>query len=122
MRIAIAVEDVAQVHPKVSGHFGRCSGFYIYEFDYNGHISTKEFYVNPFQGTHNGNCQIPDYLQRLKVDNVIAGGMGRKAINSFNNYNIEVVTAPSLLVEEALHNYLDGELKGYEECREHANH
>jgi predicted Fe-Mo cluster-binding NifX family protein len=47
--------------------------------------------------------------------------MGRKAINKFMDYGIEVITAAGLNCTQALNRFIAGELHGYSPC-EHEHH
>ena len=118
MRIAIGVENVGAAKPLVAQHFGNCCGFYIYEMDSSYNIETKEFYVNPFQGSFNGNSPIPKFLNGLSVNVLIAGGMGRSELENINKSGIIVYSAPGLFIEEAMHRYLNRQLKQYPEYTE----
>ena len=81
MKIAVASEE-----KNVSGHFGFCEGFTIY--DVNGAKELKkEFVKNP--GHKPG--YLPVFLKELNVNLIIAGGMGETAQDLFNENGIEVV-------------------------------
>ena len=113
--IAIAIEPTPAGVPKVSEHFGRCTSFFIYRLDDDNKIIKQEDQPNQL-GAHSGACQLPPYVKQFNIDVIIAGGMGVKAITQFNNFGIEVVTAPGLVPAEALGLYLDGKIKGYDTC------
>jgi predicted Fe-Mo cluster-binding NifX family protein len=118
-KIAITVEDGPQGEMLVANHFGRCSRFVVYEVDENKKVVKEESYQNPLVGQHGGACELPAYVKQMGADVVIAGGMGRKAINNFSNFNIEVVTVPGATVVDAVYGYLSGQLKGFEPCAGH---
>jgi predicted Fe-Mo cluster-binding NifX family protein len=118
-RLAIAIEESADSKEKVAEHFGRCSKFLVYEMDENKDIVKTEQYFNPLNGHHTGNCQLPGYIQQFNVNTIIAGGMGRKAVENFHGFNIDVITAPGLELNEAISLFKDGKLAGYQECAGH---
>ncbi|MFC2139043.1 NifB/NifX family molybdenum-iron cluster-binding protein [Bacteroidota bacterium] len=117
--IAVAVESVPNGETRVSEHFGRCTSFYIYALDNDNKIIKQEDHPNQIGGQHSSACQLPPYVKELNADVVIAGGMGMKAISQFNNFGIEVVTAPGLVPQEALELYLSGKIAGYDPCKHH---
>jgi len=81
MKIAVASEGNL-----VSGHFGHCEGFTMYDVD-NIEVKNKEFVPNP--GHKPG--YLPVFLKEQKADIIIAGGMGGTAQDLFRENGIEVV-------------------------------
>ncbi len=118
-RIAITVMDSSEGDIQVSDHFGRCSRFMVYDVDEQKKVVKEESYLNPLLGQHGGACELPFYVKELGANVIIAGGMGRRAITNFNNFDIEVVTAPGAKVVDAIYGYLQGEFQGYEPCAGH---
>ncbi|MFH0735053.1 MAG: NifB/NifX family molybdenum-iron cluster-binding protein [bacterium] len=121
MILAIAVEETNIETIKVAEHFGRCVGFKIYEINDQKEIIKESFSGNPLDGTSGGTCQLPHFVNQLHANVIIAGGMGPKAIQLFESYNIEVITAPGLLVSNVLSLFLQGDISGYQECSNHAH-
>lgn len=110
MKIAVASEG-----KYVSGHFGHCEGFTIYEAK-EGKIMGKNFTQNP--GHRPG--YLPVFLKELDVNAIIAGGMGETAQQLFNENEIEVVVGADGLCDDAAQKYVDGKLKSTGSiCREH---
>jgi len=76
--------------PMASGslcaHFGHCEKFAIVETEGNKIISKKE--ITP--PSHEPGL-LPKWLSDMGVTNIIAGGMGSRAIDLFNEQNIKVV-------------------------------
>jgi len=118
-RIAITVEETLDGMGRVADHFGRCSKFKVYEVNDQKKIVNEEIYQNPLQGSHGGTCELPHYLNKIGANVVIAGGMGRKAIALFEQYGINIITAPGMNIDEALYGYLNEEISGYQECAGH---
>jgi len=55
---------------------------------------------------------IPRFLNEQKVNKIIAGGMGQRAIQFFNDYSIEVIIgAPAKEPEVLIEEYLKGTLQ-----------
>jgi len=115
-RTAVAVETDGNKE-LIAGHFGGSAKFSVYETDENNNIIKKEEYLNPLAGQHGGMCQLPAFIKQFNVNAILAGGMGQKAADNFEKFNISVITAPGKLPEEALMGYLKGELTGYEPCK-----
>jgi len=100
MKIAVACEGNT-----VTGHFGHCEGFNIFTVE-NNEITKKEFVANP--GHRKG--FLPNFLNELGVNVIIAGGMGQGATDIFKENNIETITGATGAVDKAIESYLNGEL------------
>ena len=91
---------------KLTAHFGHCQEFALIEVE-GDEILNKETLVPP---PHEPGV-LPNWLQGLGADVVIAGGMGQKAIGLFSEKGIKVITgAPELEPEALVTNYLDNTL------------
>lgn len=82
MKIAISTDS-----GRVSSHFGRCPEFTLAEID-DGEVKNKKKIENP--GHKPG--YIPKFLNEKEIDRLITGGIGRKAISMFNEFDVEVIT------------------------------
>ncbi len=120
-RLAVAVEDISSSNQIVAEHFGRCTGFRVFNIDEENNVIDEEYYENPLNNHHGGTCQLPGIVKQFNADIVIAGGMGMKAIQLFHSFNIEVITAPGKKVAIAVPEYLSGKLSGFEECDNHSH-
>lgn len=110
MKIAIASEGSF-----VSGHFGHCEGFTMYDVD-NGEVRNKVVLANP--GHKPG--YLPVFLKEQNADVIIAGGMGETAQDLFNEKGIEVVVGAQGNVDDAVRLYITGGLKSTGSiCTEH---
>lgn len=113
MKIAVATEQ-----EMVAQHFGHCEGFSIFTVE-GGQVTGKSFVQNP--GHKPG--FLPNYLNDMGVNVIIAGGMGAGAIEIFNEKGIKIVTGASGAVEDIVERYMKGSLKSTESvCREHQHH
>jgi predicted Fe-Mo cluster-binding NifX family protein len=109
MKIAIATDN-----NYVSAHFGRCPSYTIAEI-YNNAIKTKETIDNP--GHEPG--RIPEFLNSIGVNVIIAGGMGPRAVGFFQDFNIKVIVGISGNVDDVIQSYLSGNLvSGETTCTE----
>lgn len=91
----------------VSEHFGRCPEFTIIEFE-AGELKKKETIANP--GHHPG--YLPEFLKKMGVGYIVAGGMGMRAQNLFNAAGIEIIVGISGSIDEVVRKILDGSLAG----------
>lgn len=101
MKIAVASDG-----KYVSGHFGHCEGFTLYEVK-EGKASDKKFVQNP--GHKPG--FLPVFLKDLGTDVIIAGGMGAMAQQLFNENGIEVVVGAQGDCDNIMQQYIRGELE-----------
>lgn len=101
MKIAVA-SDKGQV----TGHFGHCETFEIFETQ-AGKIVKEESIANP--GHKPG--FLPNFLNEQGVNTIISGGMGGAAVNIFNEHNIEVIIGANGDAKKATESYLSGDLK-----------
>jgi predicted Fe-Mo cluster-binding NifX family protein len=98
MKFAIPLAD-----GKLTTHFGHCQEFAIIEVEGN-EITKKEKLVPP---PHEPGV-LPSWLHRLGVNVIIAGGMGGRALDLFEQNGVEVVPgAPAWGPEELVRSYLD---------------
>jgi predicted Fe-Mo cluster-binding NifX family protein len=110
MKIAIAAEQ-----GQVSGHFGHCEGFIIYEAD-GTDIKNKTYIENP--GHQPG--FLPVFLKEQGTDVIIAGGMGQRAQSLFTEQGIDVIVGAVGDSDKAAESFLNGTLKSTESvCHEH---
>jgi predicted Fe-Mo cluster-binding NifX family protein len=113
MRIAIACDE-----GKVTGHFGHCATFEIFETDEEGIVSSASV-ANP--GHKPG--FLPNYLKDQGVGVIIADGMGQHAIALFEANGIEVFLGASGTPEEIVGRYLAGTLESLGSgCTDHEHH
>ena len=110
MKIAVACMGA-----QVSGHFGHCENFTIFDTD-NNQILHETIIPNP--GHKPG--FLPNFLGDQGVEVIIAGGMGGGAVEIFNQRGIEVIVGVQGPAREAVETYLKGELHSTGSiCHEH---
>lgn len=113
MKIAVASEAT-----NVTGHFGHCDHFQIFDTE-NGKITGEEAIPNP--GHRPG--FLPNFLADRGVNVIISGSMGGGASEIFKQRNIEIVIGASGSAKDAVERYLSGELKSTGAiCHEHQHH
>ncbi|MDD5222621.1 MAG: iron-sulfur cluster carrier protein MrpORP [bacterium] len=101
-RIAIATDD-----GKVAQHFGRCQKYTLIDVKEGKEIRREMLDCPEHQPGY-----LPGYLAEEKVTLVIAGGMGPKAQDLFQQQKIGTISGVSGSIDEALQSYLKGTLKG----------
>ncbi len=100
-KIAIPITDNI-----LSAHFGHCDKFYVYEIE-NEKI-VKETIMTP--PSHEPGL-LPKWLGGQSVTDIIAGGIGQRAIDLFNQNNINVyVGAPQKAPVEIVESHLNGSI------------
>lgn len=84
-------------------HFGHCKQYTIYDVD-NTDITSEEVVDAP---PHEPGL-LPKWLSERDVTDILAGGMGKKAIDLFNSYKVNVmVGAPEIAVKEIIEGFLN---------------
>ncbi|HHX24805.1 MAG: NifB/NifX family molybdenum-iron cluster-binding protein [Tepidanaerobacteraceae bacterium] len=102
MRIAIPTDS-----GQVSAHFGHCEEFTVYYIDESQKkVIAKEIIKNP--GHEPG--FLPVFLAKQNVNCIIAGGMGSRAKQLFDQKNIQTITGASGIVDEVIQEYLAGNI------------
>jgi predicted Fe-Mo cluster-binding NifX family protein len=101
MKIAVATQNGS-----VSGHFGKCEQFTVFETE------DKRIIGKVLLDTRaHGHGLLPAFLTSNGVETVIAGGMGDGAKQNLDSLGIRIVSGASGNVEEAVQQYLEGTLK-----------
>ncbi len=114
MKMKVAVASDGKL---VSGHFGHCEGFTIYEVE-GTEVKNKSFVPNP--GHKPG--YLPVFLKEQEANVIIAGGMGETAQNLFNGNGIDVVVGAMGNADEIVELYVTGGLKSTGSvCTQHAH-
>jgi predicted Fe-Mo cluster-binding NifX family protein len=109
MRVAVSTES-----GEVAQHFGRCSHYTIANLD-KGQVLSKQVISNP--GHEPG--FLPKYLAEKGVECIIAGGMGSKAAELFQEKNIRVIVGVTGKVDDVLENLAEGKLEASTSMCEH---
>ena len=100
-RIAIPIEN-----GELCAHFGHCQSFALIDVKDNNINDITEVIPPEHQpGLY------PRWIAGYEVTDVIAGGMGQKAIQLFNEQNINVfVGAPTKSARELVNDFIAGKL------------
>jgi predicted Fe-Mo cluster-binding NifX family protein len=112
MKIALPVVD-----GRLAMHFGHCEEFVL--FDVDGERSVVVGSESLAAPPHRPGL-LPQWLREHGADLVVAGGMGRRAQQLFQQSGIEVlVGAPSLEPQHIVEDYLSGALEAGENLCDH---
>ena len=109
MRVAIASSNGA-----VAAHFGRCPEYTLVDIADGAEVA-RRVVENP--GHEPG--RIPAFLREHGADAVVAGGMGRRAIELFDEMGIEQVIGVQGAVDQVVAGCIDGTLEGGESLCSH---
>ncbi len=120
MRIAISADDGNGLDSVVSHHFGRCPYFVLVDVE-GQEVKEVKAITNPYYSRHQPG-EVPAFIHSQGVDVMLTGGMGGRAIASFQQYDIEAATGAFGTARHALEQYLGKGLQGAEPCRESVEH
>jgi len=116
MKIAVATEN-----GMVSGHFGKCEQFTVFETE--GSEVTGKILLDTSGHSHG---DLPPFLASNGVKAVIAGGMGEGARQKLEALGIGIVAGASGNVEAVVRRHLEGTLRvngsGCSGEHHHGNH
>lgn len=117
MRLCIPSETKGGLKDQVGYHFGRVSYYTIFD------DKTEEVKIIENTSTHRGGTKLPaELLREYNIDVMICGGLGRRAIQLFEQYGIEVFVGAQGLISKAIEQYNDKKLKmatDKEACQQH---
>ena len=114
IRIAISAEDDRGLESVVSPHFGRCPYFVLVDVE-GRDVKAVGAVENPFYGSHEPG-QVPAFIHSQNAQVMLAGGMGGRAIQFFQQLGIQAATGASGTARMALERYLGGELVNAAAC------
>lgn len=114
-KIVLTANDDRGLEGEMAMHFGHCAYFVVAQVNGENQVELAEVQVNPYAQGHQPG-QIPQYIKSLGADVVIAGGMGAKAIEWFQQLGIEVSTGTRQGVGATLDAYIAGAVTGATEC------
>ena len=110
MKVALSINN-----HRISDHFGHCEYFVVYEVENNEIMGNQVMKTPPHE-----KGLIPKFLKNHDVDVVIAGGIGKMAVDLLNSFGITCYIGVSGEANEVIEKYLKGELKSTEKpCEDH---
>jgi len=110
MKVALSTKN-----NMITQHFGHCDYFVVYEIEDN-EIKSSHLIKNP----PHQKGYLPKFLKSEGIDVVIAGGIGKMAVDMLKNLDIECYINVTGDVSEVIKRYMNNELKhGGEPCTDH---
>lgn len=105
MKVAFPTVGRNGMDDEIAEHFGRAPTYTIIDLENN------EVKVVENTSEHMGGYgSPPELLAKEKVDVLICGGIGRKALSRFQEYKIKVFIAEARKIKDVLQDFLDGRL------------
>ena len=120
MKLALSIETNQGSDSKMAHHFGRCPYFALVELN-NDEISGLDIIQNPFFESHQPG-QVPEFIQSQQAEVMISGGMGRRALEFFLQFGIDVKTGAEGTVDNVIKAFLAGELQEGASCAHSESH
>jgi len=112
----LAVTSESDAGEMISGHFGRCSNFIV--FDIEGKtVMGRRIVKNPFCENHAPGA-VPEFIISQKINVVITGGAGPRAVQMLESASVQVFFATGK-VRDAVSQYLEGKLSKAENVCNH---
>ena len=120
MRIAFSAESKNGLESPISHHFGRCPAYILVDLEEDD-VKSINSIDNPFFEGHKPGM-VPRFIHEQGVNVMISGGMGRRAIEFFEQFGVGVATGAQGDVQIALQAYLEGKLNEAAPCRQSIEH
>ncbi|MGM0650076.1 MAG: NifB/NifX family molybdenum-iron cluster-binding protein [Bacteroidota bacterium] len=99
----------------LSQHFGHCAYFELYEVEDDKIVAKNTLEAPPHQPG-----LLPKWLAERGATDILAGGMGQRAITIFNDFNITVhVGVPPKSPDKLIEDYLNEKLQTSENACDH---
>ncbi|SDM85290.1 NifB/NifX family molybdenum-iron cluster-binding protein [Acetanaerobacterium elongatum] len=112
MKIAVTTQD-----NQVFQHFGQCSSFTVFTAE-DGAINNKVI----LDASQHGHAALAGFLKAAAVDVVICGGIGQGARQMLSSAGIELISGIDGSIEDAVKNYLSGQLNDMGGSCNHEEH
>ncbi len=106
MIIAFSADDDEGLRSRISHHFGRCP-YYIFVEVENKDIVSVNGEENPYFSSHQPGA-VPEYISSKHAQFIVAGGMGPRAVQFFEQYRIAPIIGVSGKIEDVLDDILEG--------------
>ena len=118
MKVVFASADNQGLQGALSAHFGRCPYYTIVDVEDKA-VSNMQVIDNPYFTNHVPGA-VPEFIKEQGAHVMIAGGMGPRALELFNQFGIEAITTGVQgSLEDILNAYMRGEISGATGCEHH---
>ncbi|MEA3313170.1 MAG: NifB/NifX family molybdenum-iron cluster-binding protein [Caldisericota bacterium] len=108
MKICFTADESNDLESVLSYHFGHCPYYVIVDVDGNV-VENVRSIRNPMVNEHNPG-DLPAFMKEQGINVIITGGMGSKAQQYFEGYEIKPVTGAHGRVKDVLEEYLHGKV------------
>lgn len=117
MRLCIPSETKGGLEDQIGYHFGRVQNYTIYNDD------TQEVTIIPNTSSHMGGTKLPaELLQEHNIDVMLCGGIGRRAIQLFEQFGIEIYVGGQGMIKDVIDQFKNNKLTmatDKEACQQH---
>ncbi len=117
MRYCIPSNSTGGLNDRVGYHFGRVKNYTIFD------DSTNQVEIIENTSTHRGGTKLPaEMLREHNVDIMIVGGIGRRAIQLFEQFGVEIYVNAQGTIKEANDQFKSHQLlmaTDKEACQQH---
>ncbi|MBE0523435.1 MAG: NifB/NifX family molybdenum-iron cluster-binding protein [Methanosarcinales archaeon] len=117
MKVCIPTMEKGGLNDMVAQHFGRAPSYTVVD------IETNAVEVIPNKSEHMGGIGVPpEYIAPTGTHIMLCSGLGKKAVNMFEQYGIDVFVGASGTVQDAVAAWQNGllsEATDENACREH---
>ena len=120
MRIAVSAENDNGLESTVAQHFGRCPFYILIDIE-DGEVKAVQGVKNPHFESHQPGM-VPGFINDQKVNVMISGGMGKRALQFFEEFGVGTATGAAGTVEKALVAYQNDLLEIGAPCKQSEEH
>ena len=117
MRLCIPSESNGGLEDQIGYHFGRVPNYTIFD------VVTNKVEIIPNTSSHMGGTKLPaELLQEHNIDVMLCGGIGRRAIQIFEQYGIEIYVGAQGTIKDVIDQYKYNKLTmatDKEACQQH---
>lgn len=105
MKISVPSNGQGGLDDMVGQHFGQVPNYTVYDTD------SKEVMVVPNTSEHNGGVGLPpELMSKEGVHVMLCGGLGKKAVDMFERFEIDVFVGATGLIKDAIDSWDSGKL------------
>jgi predicted Fe-Mo cluster-binding NifX family protein len=105
MKISVPSNGQGGIDDMVGQHFGQVPNYTIYDTE------TKEVEILPNTSEHNGGVGLPpELMSKAGVHVMLCGGLGKKAVDMFERFEIDVFVGANGLIKDAIESWNSGQL------------
>lgn len=105
MKVSVPSNGKGGLGDVVGQHFGQVPNYTVYDTE------SKEVKVVPNTSEHNGGVGLPpELMSKEGVQVMLCGGLGKKAVDMFERFEVDVFVGANGLVKDAIDSWNSGNL------------